>query len=132
MGKELLGKQGHASCKISSLQVITFLCQLNFVRVIRLSLSLGKSGLPSFGGMTGYMTMVSVCQIRADYACQNLCLATNLVATITHSGVLLGKCQPYCHWSVSRSQHWPLLSGCFFLSNIVTSRYFKFVFHASH
>ena len=31
------GKQGHAPCEILSLQLILFLCQLNFMDIIRLS-----------------------------------------------------------------------------------------------
>ena len=33
------GKQGHAPCKILSLQQSLFLCQLNFMEIIRLSWS---------------------------------------------------------------------------------------------
>ena len=40
------GEYGHAPCKISSLQQILFLCQLNFMEIIRLPQSRGRPGHP--------------------------------------------------------------------------------------
>ena len=35
----VLGKQGHAPCKILSLKQSLFICQLNFMEIIRMSQS---------------------------------------------------------------------------------------------
>ena len=43
-------KQGHGSSKILLFHKI-FLCQLNFMEIIRLSQSCGKSGHPKFWGI---------------------------------------------------------------------------------
>ena len=42
------GRQGQATCKILSLQHSLHLCQLNYMKTIRLPQSLGESGQPQF------------------------------------------------------------------------------------
>ena len=46
----VVGRQGYAPCKILSLQHNLFLCQLNFIEIIRLSQSCGESGHPNLWG----------------------------------------------------------------------------------
>ena len=55
------GKQGHASCIILLLQQNPFLCQLDFMEIIRLSLKaeLNLANL-SFGDITRFKTVESV------------------------------------------------------------------------
>ena len=55
------GKHGHTSCKIPSVQKIMFIYQLNFMEIIRLNQSGGKSEHLQFFGIIPNSKQVSIC-----------------------------------------------------------------------
>ena len=56
------GKHVHAPVKYFCSNKASFLCQLNFMEIIRLSQGWGESGPPQFlGALAGYRTVVFAC-----------------------------------------------------------------------